>query len=171
MTKEKEIINWVGKIQIHQSNFKSLDKEILDYGSPKGEYKVYRYSSIQLSMFYKLYSLSHKWKKTIFIINGNPVNPSTEVTKVFRCCFDFSEWPQKQNAFLRSQGRSEKHLELIHYCYGYERTIHNIVGCQRIKSARDERGGWMGYEYFRVDGDNFELNFDKLKKSKGKEVP
>ncbi len=58
-----------------------------------------------------------------------------------------------------------KFSTLDHYCYGYGRTVHNIVGCQRIPAARDARmTGWMTEPYFRFRDDGTpEVDFEVLK--------
>ncbi|MBU2471054.1 MAG: hypothetical protein KKF20_01425, partial [Bacteroidetes bacterium] len=156
---------------------------IIERSNIVNDYRVFRFTALEISIFYKLYSITHKWRKTKIIINGRITEYSPNVTKVFRCCYEASDWPKRQNEWYKKNCRPEKHLDIKHYCYGYDRTIYNIVGCQKIKSARDnylyvgqeikaiedkdkykdEREGWMNQRFIRINDDKFEVIIDKLK--------
>jgi hypothetical protein len=164
MQNTDDITTWVGEIHVHSSNFKSLPNEIFERSNLIGDYRVFRFAALQIPMFYDLYAIAHKWKNTKIIVNGLIIKPSPTVTKVFRCCYDASDWPKRQNELYKKVGRPEKQLETKHYCYGYERTIHNIVGCQKIQSARDEIWGWMNPEFVRINGNKYEIIFEDIKK-------
>jgi hypothetical protein len=184
MEKYNDITNWIAEIHIHSSNLKSLPSEIIERSILVSEFRIFRFTSLEISIFYNLYSLAHKWKKTKIIVNGHLIECSPDVTKVFRCCYDASDWPKRQNEFYRNNGHLEKYLEIQHYCYGYDRTIHNIIGCQKVKTARDNyvlrsydiktieikeedtdaREGWMDKRFIDIKDGNFEINIDKLTK-------
>ena len=150
-------------------------------GTSKEDEVIFRFTVLEIATFYSLYQLAHKWKNTKIFINGNLVKYSPDVTKVFRCCYEASDWPQKQNDWYKKNGRPEKNLEIKHYCYGYARTVHNIVGCQKIKAARDKRllpdqqpnrfsaeyktarEGWMNDRFIRIKDGGFEVDIEALK--------
>jgi hypothetical protein len=164
MNNSDDITSWVGEIHVHSSNFKNLQNEIIERGNSVGDYRIFGFTALQISMFYNLYQIAHKWKNTRIIINGRTIKSSPNITKVFRCCYESVGWPKKQNELYKRKGQSEKQLKTIHYCYGYERTIHNIVGCQKIQSARDRIGGWMSPMFVRIDGSKYEIIIEDIKK-------
>ncbi len=183
MQNNDEITTWVAEIHVHSSNFKNLPIEIIERSNLVNDYEVFRFTTLEISKFYNLYRIAHKWKKTKIIVNDRIIEYTPIVTKVFRCCYDASDWPRQRNEWYKKNDRPEKHLDIKHYCYGYDRTIYNIVGCQKIKSARDNylyvvqeikaiedkdiykdgREGWMNQRFIRINDDKFEVLIDDLK--------
>jgi hypothetical protein len=184
------IIAWFAEIQVHSSNLRSLDDQLVRRGIPRGDHTAFRFTTLEIPAFYQLYRLSHKWKGTRLTVAGNPVIPSTNVTKAFRCCCEAVDWPKSQNEFYARNNRPQKQLQVKHYCYGYARTVYNIIGCQKIKAARDnrlstgeqitaikdkegfkeKREGWMNRKFIAIEGSHFRVDFDSLKNEITKEA-
>jgi hypothetical protein len=175
--------SWFAEIQVYSSNVKSLDQQLVLRGIAGHEHTVFRFTVLEIPAFYELYRLSHKWKGTKIVVNGSPVIPSPSVTKTFRCCYDASSWPTSQDEYFEKNGRPRKHLEVKHYCYGYSRTIFNIVGCQKIEAARDNRlptgeqiaamkdklafrnnrEGWMNHKFILIKDGRFHVDLNALR--------
>lgn len=160
----------MAEIHIHSSHLKSIPTLEVDRSISKDDYHVFRFTSLEIARFYELYRRAHKWKRTVVTVNGERVAPFEKVTQVFRCCYDADGWPRAQNEWRHKTGRPVKALEQKHFCYGYDRTIHSIVGCQQIKVARDTSNGWMNRQFVKVENDTFAIDLERLQKRIIKEL-
>ena len=174
---------WSSEIHVHSSNYSSVPAEVKERGTIDRDYAIYHFTILEISSFYSLYRISNKWKRTKFFVNNTPITYSPNITKTFKCFAEASKWPESQNEWFRKNNCPTKDLTIRHYCYGYGRTIYNIVGCQRIKAARDNRlltgdqiknlpdkegyrnnrEGWMNRRFVNVKDNKFEVDIEGLR--------